>query len=72
MIVRYTVANARRGLGQTSDPVAPPAPTPEPTPVVPSGPKPRWVNEGGQDLTRTLLAAGTVAALAIAGIVFLK
>lgn len=41
-------------------------------PEVPAGPKARWVNEGGNNLPRTLLAVGTVAALAIAGIYFLK
>jgi hypothetical protein len=41
-------------------------------PEVPAGPKARWVNEGGNNLPWTLLAVGTVTALAIAGIYFLK
>lgn len=41
-------------------------------PEVPTGPQPRWVNEDSNSLVRTLAAAGTVAALAIAGIAFLK
>jgi len=47
-------------------------PPSSPPPEAPVGPQPRWVNEGGHDLTRTLLATGTVAALAIAGIYFFK
>lgn len=39
--------------------------------MVPS-PQPRWVNSGSKDLLPTLAAVGTVAAIAIAGIAFLK
>lgn len=73
MIVRYTLMNRHLSLGQAAAPAPAPAPAAQPEAVtVPSGPKPMWANEGGHDLTRTLLAVGTVAALAIAGIVFLK
>lgn len=51
---------------------APAAPIPSPPPAPAAGPSPRWVNEGGNNLTRTLLATGTVAALAVAAIAFLK
>jgi len=62
MRVRYLVSNVRAPrLGQSN-----PAPSPAPAPVVeiPVGPQPRWVNEGKYDLTRTLLATATVAAIA--------
>lgn len=74
MIVRYTLANARR-LGQTPAPAPMPAPAPaqpEAAPVVPAGPQPKWVNEDSNSLVRTLAAVSTVAALAIAGIYFFK
>lgn len=67
MRVRYLVSNIRQPrLGQ-SDPV-PPAPVVE----VPVGPQPRWVNEGKYDLTRTLLATATVAAIAGLGFALFK
>jgi len=57
MRIRYLISNVQPPrLGQSN-----PAPTPAPAPA---GPQPRWVNEGKNDLTRTLLAAATVAAIA--------
>lgn len=53
--------------------MAPNAVVPAPiAPEAPATPQLKWVNEGGNNLTRTLLAVGTVAALAAAGIYFLK
>jgi len=64
MRVRYLVSNVRAPrLGQSS-PAPTPAPAPAPVAEVPVGPQPRWVNEGKNDLTRTLLATATVAAIA--------
>lgn len=54
-------------------PLAPNAVVPAPVaPEAVQAPHLKWVNEGGNNLTRTLLAVGTVAALAAAGIYFLK
>lgn len=87
MRVRYLVSNFRLGQaagGPQPTPnqaVVPPAPTPIPpvapapaAPVVeiPAAPQPRWVNEGKNDLTRTLLATATVAALAGLGFALFK
>lgn len=41
-------------------------------PEPPPGSQPRWVNEGKNDLTRTLLATGTVAAIAAASFAFFR
>jgi hypothetical protein len=49
-----------------------PVPYQAPPPEPPPPPFPRWANEGKNDLTRTLLATGTVAALAIAGYAFFR
>lgn len=57
MRVRYLISNIPRPyLGQPSPP--------ESVPPAPEAPQPRWVNEGKYDLTRTLLATATVAAIA--------
>jgi hypothetical protein len=65
VMLRYRVTNVHRhDLGQAE--AAPPA-----APATPKV-KPRWVNEGSKDLLPTLAAVGTVAAIAIAGIAFLK
>jgi len=66
MRVRYLVSNIRPPfLGQST-------PAPAPAPEVPVGPQPRWVNEGKNDLTRTLLATATVAAIAAASLALFK
>lgn len=51
---------------------APMPPPPPPPPEPPPGPQPKWVNEGKYNIWRTVAAAGTVAALAGLGFVFLK
>lgn len=52
-------------------PVVNQAPALPVAPEVPAAPQPIWVNEGKNDLTRTLLATGTVAAIA-AGFAFFR